>query len=87
MIHYRWHALYGRTVRRFYAEKRAGTEVVLVEGEPGAAIVVAAWMLDPLVCASMTIGAPRVPCQLSRNSIISSYNTDSGEASWTTTAS
>ena len=59
-IQYRWHALYGRTVRRFYAEKRAGTDVVLVEGEPGAAIVVAAWMLDPLVCASMTIGAPRV---------------------------
>jgi hypothetical protein len=47
-------------VRRFYAEKRAGTDVVLVEGEPGAALVVAAWMLDPLVCASMTIGAPQV---------------------------
>ena len=59
-IHYRWHALYGRTVRRFYAEKRTGIDVVLVEGEPGAAIVVAAWMLDPSVCASMTIGAPQV---------------------------
>jgi hypothetical protein len=47
-------------VRQFYAVKRGGTDVVLVEGEPGAAIVVAAWMLDRLVCASMTIGAPRV---------------------------
>src|SRR5690348_16487495 len=59
-IHYRWHALYGRRVRRFHAEKRAGTDVVLVEGEPGAAIVVPAWMLDPLVCSSITIGTPRV---------------------------
>jgi hypothetical protein len=59
-IHYRWHALYGRTVRRFYSEKRAGADVVLVEGEPGAAIVVAAWMLDSLICGSMTLGAPCV---------------------------
>ena len=59
-IHYRWHALYGRTVRRLYSEKRTGIDVVLVEGEPGAAIVVTAWMLDPSVCASMTIGAPQV---------------------------
>jgi hypothetical protein len=59
-VHYRWHALYGRTVRRFYSERRTGIDVVLVEGEPGAAIVVASWMLDPSVCASMTISAPQV---------------------------
>jgi hypothetical protein len=58
-IHYRWHALYGRPVRRYYAEVRSGAEVVVVEGQPGAAIVVAAWMLDPAVCAIL-IGA-RVP--------------------------
>jgi hypothetical protein len=23
-VHYRWHALYGRPVRRYYSEKRAG---------------------------------------------------------------
>jgi hypothetical protein len=45
-IHYRWHALYGRPVRRYYSEKRAEADVVVVEGEPGAAVVVAAWMLD-----------------------------------------
>jgi hypothetical protein len=33
-------------VRRYYSEKRAGADVVVVEGEPGAAIVVAAWMLN-----------------------------------------
>jgi len=59
-IHYRWHALYGRPVRRYYAEVRSGAEVVVVEGQPGAAIVVAAWMLDPAVCAGMQIGAPHV---------------------------
>lgn len=59
-IHHRWHALYGRTVRRLYGEKRSGADVVVVEGEPGAAIVVAAWMLDPAVCAAMAIGAPHV---------------------------
>jgi hypothetical protein len=41
-VHYQWHALYGRPVRRYYGEKRAGADVVVVEGEPGAAIVVAA---------------------------------------------
>ena len=43
-----------------YGEMRSGTDVVVVEGEPGAAIVVAAWMLDPTVCAAMQIGAPHV---------------------------
>jgi hypothetical protein len=62
-IHYRWHALYGRTVRRFYGEKRSGADVVVVEGEPGAAIVVAAWMLDPAVCAAMAIGAAHVSAE------------------------
>ena len=47
-------------MRRYYGEKRAGADVVVVEGEPGAAIVVAAWMLDPAACAGMEIGAPHV---------------------------
>jgi hypothetical protein len=36
---------------------------VVVEGEPGAAIVVAAWMLDPAVCAAMAIGAAHVSAE------------------------
>lgn len=59
-MHYRWHALYGRRVRRFYGERRSGVDVVVVEEEPGAAFVVAAWMLDPAACVGMEIGAPRV---------------------------
>jgi Raffinose synthase or seed imbibition protein Sip1 len=57
---YRWHALYGRRVRRQYAERRAGGDVVHVEVSPGVVIVVAAWMLDPAACAGMGFGAPRV---------------------------
>ena len=59
-VHYRWHALYGRRVRRQYVEQRAGGEVVHVEVAPGVVIVVAAWMLDPATCAGMAFGAPHV---------------------------
>ena len=57
---YRWHALHGRRVRRQHAERRAGGVVVHVEVAPGVVIVVAAWMLDPVACAGMALGAPRV---------------------------
>src|SRR4029453_17841626 len=46
-VHYRWHALYGRRLRRQYVERRADGDVVHVEVAPGVVIVVAAWMLDP----------------------------------------
>src|ERR1700752_4521674 len=59
-VHYRWHALYGRRVRRQYVERRASGEVVHVEVVPGVVVVVAAWMLDPAACAGMELGAPRV---------------------------
>jgi hypothetical protein len=59
-VHYRWHALYGRRLRRQYVERRAGGDVVHVEVTPGVVIVVAAWMLDPAACAGMSLGAPRV---------------------------
>ena len=35
-------------------------EFVHVEAAPGVVMVVAAWMLDPVACAGMEIGAPRV---------------------------
>jgi CheY-like chemotaxis protein len=57
-IHYRWHAFYGRKVRRLYAERRSEREIVVVETEPGTAIVLAAWMLDAVVCAAMRFGHP-----------------------------
>src|SRR5215470_11864681 len=59
-VHYRWHALHGRRVRRQYVERRAGGEVVHVELAPGMIIVVPAWMLDSAACAGMEFGTPRV---------------------------
>src|SRR5215472_14197255 len=59
-VHYRWHALHGRKVRQLYAERRSGREVAIVEAEPGVAIVLAAWMLDPAICATMSLGRPTV---------------------------
>lgn len=58
-MHYRWHPLYGRAVRRFYSEQRAGGTVTQVEAGPGVAVVVPSWMLDAAVCASMSVGDPR----------------------------
>ena len=59
-VFYRWHALYGRRVRRQYSEHRATGDVVHVEVEPGVVLVVAAWMLDAASCSGMELGEPRV---------------------------
>ncbi|WP_210333099.1 hypothetical protein, partial [Rhizobium sp. RHZ01] len=59
-IHYRWHAFYGRQVRRYYGERRSGSEVVVVEHEPGVTTAVERWMLDRATCAAMTLGEPQV---------------------------
>src|SRR5215213_10296892 len=59
-VHYRWHALHGRKVRQLYAERRSGREVVVVEAEPGVAIVLAAWMLNPTICATMSLSTPTI---------------------------
>ncbi len=32
----------------------------MVESEPGVAIVVAVWMLDPVACSAMALGTPAV---------------------------
>ena len=60
-VHYRWHPLYGRRVRWHYSEQRLAGRVIHVEPIPGVVTAIAAWMLDPVVCAGMaTIGAPCV---------------------------
>jgi hypothetical protein len=51
--------LHGRRVRRHYFEQRVAGRFVHVEAAPGVIIVLAAWMLDPVACAGMEIGAPR----------------------------
>jgi len=58
-IHYRWHPLHGRQVKLCGIEQRATGRVVHVEMAPGVVTLVAAWMLDPVICAAMQIGAPR----------------------------
>lgn len=60
VVQYCWHPLYGRQVRLILAERRASGEIAHVELEPGVVTKVAAWKLDRLVCASLTIGEPRV---------------------------
>ena len=60
VVHCRWHALSGRKVRQLYAERRTGREVAIVEAEPGVAIVLSAWMLDPVACAVLSFGPPLV---------------------------
>jgi len=59
-VHYRWHPLYGRRVRQHYTEQRASGRIVHIEVQPGVITVVAAWMLDPIACAGMETGEPRV---------------------------
>lgn len=60
VVHYRWRPLHGRRVRPQYSEHRANGDVLHVEHSPGGVTVVAAWMLDPIACIGMEIGAPRV---------------------------
>src|SRR5206468_9690993 len=59
VVHYRWHPLHGRRVRRQYGEDRLTGRFVHVEAAPGVVTVLAAWMLDPVACAGMELGPPR----------------------------
>src|SRR4051794_21624877 len=60
VVHYRWHPLHGRRVRRQCSEDRLAGRFVHVEVAPGVVTVMAAWMLDPVACAGMELGPPRV---------------------------
>jgi hypothetical protein len=60
VVHYRWHALFGRRLRIERVDKRRSGQFVHVEVLPGVFMVVAAWMLDASACAGMELGAPRV---------------------------
>ena len=42
------------------SEQRTAGDFVQLEAAPGVVIVVSAWMLDPVACAGMEMGAPRV---------------------------
>ena len=59
-VFYRWHPLHRRRVRLQYGEQRLAGRFVHVEASPGVVVALAAWMLDPVACAGMMMGAPRV---------------------------
>ena len=60
VVRYRWHPLYGRSARCVLIERRASCDIAHVEQAPGVVTMVAAWKLDPVACAGMQIGLPRV---------------------------
>jgi hypothetical protein len=60
VVQYRWHPLYGQSVRRIQSERRASGELVHVELTPGAVTILPAWKLDPAYCAGLKVGAPQV---------------------------
>ncbi|MBT1517067.1 hypothetical protein KIP88_42665 [Bradyrhizobium sp. SRL28] len=45
-------------------EQRTTGQFLSVQGPAGIVVSLAGWMLDPLICAGMTIGAPRVDLAL-----------------------
>jgi hypothetical protein len=60
VIYYRWHPLYGRHARCSWIERRASGEIAHIELAPGVVTRVAAWKLDPVFCAAIKVGTPRV---------------------------
>ena len=59
-VHYRWHPYFGSKISVRRVEHRATGQFLKVLGPSGAVVSMAAWMLDPVVCAGMTLGAPQV---------------------------
>ena len=59
-VHYRYHPYFGRKVLVRRMEQRATGQFLSVQGPAGTVVSIAGWMLDPVTCAGMTIGAPRV---------------------------
>jgi hypothetical protein len=59
-VHYRWHPYFGRRVNVRRVEQRATGQFLKVLGPAGIVISIAGWMVDPVACAGMTVGSPRV---------------------------
>ena len=59
-VHYRWHPYFGYKVSVRRVENRATGQFLKVLGPTGLVISIAGWMLDPMVCAGMVVGRPRV---------------------------
>ena len=52
--------MYGHRAKLRDSEQRSTGRVVHIEVSAGVVTVIAAWMLDPVACASMELGEPRV---------------------------
>lgn len=59
-VHYRWHPYFGCTVVVRRVEQRAMGQFLKVQGPAGVVVSIAGWMLDPVACAGMLMGAPSV---------------------------
>ena len=59
-VYYRYHPYFGRKVLVRRIAQRATGQFLSVQGPAGIVVLIAGWMLDPVICAGMTIGAPRV---------------------------
>jgi hypothetical protein len=59
-VQYRWHPYFGRKVRIRQVEERADGQYVRVQNPAGMVVLMPSWMLDPVTCAAMTVGSPRV---------------------------
>ena len=59
-VHYGYHPYFGRKVLVRRVEQRATGQFLMVQEPAGIVVSIAGWMLDPVICAAMTIGPPRV---------------------------
>jgi hypothetical protein len=59
-VHYRYHPYFGRKVLVRRVEQRATGQFLKVQGPAGIVVSIGGWMLDPVICAAMTLGPPRV---------------------------
>lgn len=59
-VQYRWHPYFGRKVVIRRVTQRATGRFLSILGPAGVVVTIADWMLDPIVCAALPEGNPRV---------------------------
>ena len=59
-VQYRWHAYFGCKVGIRRIAQRATGRFLSIMSPAGVVVTIADWMLDPVICAGMPMGTPRV---------------------------
>jgi hypothetical protein len=59
-VQYRWHPYFGCKVVIRRIAQRATSRFLSIMGPAGVVVTIADWMLDPVVCAALSEGTPRV---------------------------